>query len=573
MAPMKHNRIFLRIGLLSLVLLLGLLGGYRLTSATDNGPELYPSAICGHAGDIVVIEGINFTPNVLVEVTWAEMVLGTDPFPVQADPAGYLYFQFVVPNDIEGSHPLRVRDGQQVAEIIFNLGLDCPPPATATPVEPILTPTAIPTLAPPTMGPEVARLVCQPEGVQPNTLFQVSGENFQPGVSLYQFRWDGVDIPTSPVGLTVSDDGKFAASVIAPADSYEIHTLIVDDGHGGVASCYVNLIPRNPTPTSTATPTVTPSPTATWTPGPPPGVSLSPTPPPGPGDYCAAIEAAFTRYPLVNSEIDAGITVNNTNTAWPADQVEVRLWQYYNLFEWDTGLAQPLPALTPGETVPLHLKFVSPQSGPTWFQVRLHDIQSGAQLPCPSAWFPLQIIQADLYPPALLVPADDTWLGSRTLTLDWLPAGIPDQRAGQPEKYEVQLIDLGSGLLLYQATAAPLTEISHTLSADYGARQLAWRSRAYNAAGWGRWSTALYFGVDTVAPMVEMSLAGDPGGSADRTRRPALACKPPSYKSVKTAGLKLFPEAPRPSRLKGLLRSGLTAGMGRPTTAESPSCR
>lgn len=499
------------------IILLSILGftllllGYQVNVGAANvSPQLYPSAVCGQVGNIVAVEGKDFTPNVLVTITWTGMPLGTDPAPVQVDPGGSLVFQFIIPNDYGGPHPVRVSDGQSAGEFIFDLGIDCPPPATATPVEPTATATITPTPLPPTPVSEVPRLFCEPEGVLPDSPIQVYGENFQPGSPLYQLRWDGVVVPGSPANLTVGDDGKFALVVVAPSDSYDMHTLVADDGRGGSAPCYVNLVPPNPTPTSTPTPTLTPTATPTWTPGPPPGVTVTVTATPGPQDICAAMDAAFTRYPLVNSQIDAGITVTNLNTPWPADQVQLRIWQNYNRFEWDTGIFQTLPAMAVGEMLPLHLAFSSPQSGPTWFQLRLHEVQSGRELPCASAWFPLQIINAQPYPPALASPPDNVWLNSRQVTLDWLSAEVPD-RAGPVEQVEVQLVDLGSGQLLHQAVSAGVTDLAYTLPDDYGARQLAWRSRAYNPAGWSLWSTALYFGVDTVRPTVDISLAGEQG--------------------------------------------------------------
>jgi hypothetical protein len=475
-------------------------------------PQLYPSAICGRAGEVILVEGKNFTPNSLVDINWAGMTLGTDPSPVQVDATGKIVFQFIVPNDLDGPRPLRVSDGWVSAEILFQLGTECPAPATPTPIEPTSTPTMTSTPIPPTMSPEEPRLSCAPDGVAPDEILQVNGENFHPGVPFYQLRWDGVIIPWSPAGLTVGDNGKFTLSIVAPSDTYDMHTLVADDGRGGLAICYVNVVPRNPTPTSTATPTLVPTATPTWTPGPPPGITVTPTAIPDIGDYCAVIEAAFTRYPLVNSQIDAGITVRNINAPWPADQLQVRIWQYYNLFQWDTGVTQNLPAMAQGETMPMHLIFSSPQSGPTWFQVRLHEIATGRELMCPSAWYPLQIINAEPGPPAMLAPLDNVWLNTRQLNLDWLPAEVPD-RAGPIEQYEVQLVDLGSGELAYQATRPDITHLSYPLSNDYGARQLAWRARVYNAAGWGLWSTALYFGVDTISPNVELSLTGEQGNN------------------------------------------------------------
>ncbi|MCP4572736.1 MAG: hypothetical protein GY838_10330, partial [bacterium] len=74
-------------------------------------------------------------------------------------------------------------------------------------------------------------------------------------------------------------------------------------------------------------------------------------------------------------------------------------------------------------------------------------------------------------------------------------------------------MDLGSGDLLYQAVGPDVTEWTHTLDADYGARQLAWRVRAHNSASWSRWATAFYFGVDTVGPAVDMALSGTAGNN------------------------------------------------------------
>lgn len=501
---MGRNRLLV---FLIFVLVIAGIGNLAVVGASGV-PQLYPSASCGQAGDIVVVEGKGFTPNGLVDITWSGMALGTEPYPVQTGPDGRLHFQFIVPNDHQGPHPVRAADSQGTAEFTFDLGAACLPPATAIPPEPGPSPTFTPTPLPPTPAPDVPRLVCEQDGVPPDTTLQVSGENFHPGVPIYQVRWDSVVIPWLPAGLTVGDNGKFTLSVVAPSDTYEIHTLVVADGQGEVAACYVNLVPRDPTPTPSPTATLTPTPSPTWTPGPPPGITVTPTAIPGPGAYCAAIEAAFSRYPLVHSQIDAGLTVTNLNQAWPAGEVQLRIWQYYNMFEWDTGISQGLPALNQGETMPVHLRFTSPQSGPTWFQVRLHELVSGRELPCPSAWYPLNIIEAAPYPPALVKPPDNVWLNSRQLTLDWLPAEA-SYGAAPAEQYELQLADLGTGELLAETTAGSITDFPHTLTQDYGARQLTWRARASNPAGWGMWATALYFGVDTVRPVVEMTLAGD----------------------------------------------------------------
>lgn len=473
--------------------------------------QLYASMVCGKAGNVVTVEGAGFSPSSLVHITWSGVSLGTDPTLVQADPTGRIAFSFIVPNDHDGAHPVQVSDGTHAADFVFNLGIDCPAPATATPTAATATPTWTPTPIPPTSLPEMPRLFC-PDTMIPDETVQISGENFHPGGHFYQLRWDGVVIPWSPPGLTIGNDGKFTLSFIALSDDYGIHTLVADDGKNGMAVCYANLVPRNPTPTSTASPTPTYSPTPTSTAGPPPGITVTPTAIPGVHDYCADIEAAFTRYPTVNGQIDAGIELTNTNIPWGSNELQVRIWQYYNMFAWDTGTYSYLPAMNQGETTTLHLSFESPQSGPTWFQVRLRKGPDGPESFCTSAWYPLVVMPAEPGQPALLAPLDDTWLNSKEVTLRWSSPEVPEG-AGSVEQYEAQLVDvLGGGNLIYQATGPNDMELSHSLAGDYAARQLAWRVRARNSTGWGLWSTALYFGVDTSRPTTEISLDGQLGG-------------------------------------------------------------
>ncbi len=527
-----------------LVLVLTLMGVGRapvaialLVTSTPGPAQLYPSTVCGYVGNVVIVDGAGFTPSALVQVTWSGMGLGADPSPVQVDPAGRFTFRFVVPNDYPGPRQVRAWDGVREAQFTFMLGTDCPQPtATFTPSLPTPTFTLTPTATPPTPVAEDSRLFCEPGVVMPDDHVTVRGENFHPGGHFYQIRWDGVVIPWAPEGLTVGDDGRFTLWFAAPSDTYELHTLVADDGYGNTAACYVNLAPRNPTPTWTPTPTLTPSPTPTWTPGPPPGIAVTPPATPSPGEWCASIDAAFTRDPLANTDpaastgrqVDAGIIVTNTDpaastgnhVAWANGQVQVGVWKYNNLVESDTGARAPLPAMSPGDETSVHLVLQASDPGPTWFQVRLVDAASGLVLDCASEWFTLYVRNAEPYPPPLAEPPDAVWLNTRQVSLDWLPAGIPDG-SWPVDDYEVHLVDLASGdplhggtTLLYQATGPYVTDWAHQLDADYGAGQLAWRARAHSAAGWGLWSTTFYFGVDTAAPQVTMSvngLAGDDG--------------------------------------------------------------
>jgi len=483
---------------------------------TVGPPLLAPAALCGRVGDVVTVDGANFVASALVNITWSGMALGTTPSPVQADPAGRFRFTFVVPNDYAGPHLVRASDGLRVAQFTFSLGQDCLPPTpteTSTPV-PSPTPTEIatPTTTPPAEEP---RLRCEPDASVPEQVIYVYGENFHPGGHFYQLRWDGVVIPWAPDGLTVGDDGKFTLWFAAPSDSYEIHTLVADDGKGGLAECYIDLMPRDPTPTWTPTPTLTPTPTATWTPGPPPRITVTPTLEPSPFEYCMEADAVFTRDPLVDTRVDAGIVLTNTNTTWEDNRVQVAIWQYYRLQASDTGVRFSLPSLTGGESLTLRQQFQTTQyAGPVWFQVRLLNTLTGqasvCTSPCTSPWFVLYAQDDEPYAPPLIKPPDNVWLDSRELDMDWLAAGIPDG-AGPVDSYEVHLMDLGSGDLLYQQTGADMTQWSHQLYADYGARQLAWRARAHNSGGWGRWATAFYFGVDTIRPVVDIALAGTAG--------------------------------------------------------------
>jgi hypothetical protein len=481
---------------------------------TAGPPLLAPSALCGRVGDVVTVDGENFGVNAPVNITWSGMVLGTTPLPVQADPAGRFRFTFVVPNDYAGPHLVRASDGLRVAQFTFSLGQDCLPPAptkTSTPVpSPTPTETATPTTTPPAENP---RLRCEPEAVVPEQVIYVYGENFHPGGHFYQLRWDGVVIPWAPDGLTVGDDGTFTLWFAAPSDSYEVHTLVADDGQGGLAECYIDLMPRDPTPTWTPTATLTPTPTATWTPGPPPRITVTPTLEPSPFEYCMAADAVFTRDPLVDSRIDAGIVLTNTNAAWEDNRVQVAIWQYYRLQTSDTGVRFSLPALASGESLTLRQQFQTTQyAGPVWFQVRLLNTLTGQASVCTSPWFVLYAQDDEPYAPPLLAPPDNVWLDSRQLDLDWLEAGLP-AGAGPVDGYEVHLMDLGGGDLLYQQTGADMTGWQHLLAADYGARQLAWRARAHNSGGWGRWATAFYFGVDTIRPVVDVALAGTAGAN------------------------------------------------------------
>jgi hypothetical protein len=485
---------------------------------TSGPPQVYPSATCGQVSNVVVVDGANFTPSALVQVTWSGMVVGSDPAPVQVDPAGRFEFEFIVPNDYPGPHVVRTWDGVRTAQFSFSLGVSCPPPPpTATPFRPTPTYTPTPSATPPTPVTEEARLFCEPDGAVPNMQVAVRGENFHPGGHFYQLRWDGVIIPWAPEGLTVGDDGRFTLWFAAPSDTYELHTLVADDGQGSSAACYINLMPRDPTPTWTPTVTLTPTPSPTWTPGPPPGITLTPTASPEPTQFCATVDAAFTRHPLADARIDAGLVVTNTNVAWPDNRVQVGIWRYYNLASADTGARATLPAMAPGEQVPVHLELPAAGPGPTWFQARLLDAATGQALDCASDWYPLYVRSGEPYPPPLVLPSDGAWLDNRQLSLDWLEAGVPDG-AGPVDGYEVHLMDVaGGGLshgeatLLYQASGPYVTGWAYGLSADYGDRQLAWRARAHNAAGWGLWAGPFYFGVDTVSPEVTMSLHGQVG--------------------------------------------------------------
>ncbi|MCL4298431.1 MAG: hypothetical protein KJ077_22030 [Anaerolineae bacterium] len=482
-------------------------------SPTVGPPLLLPAATCGQIGAVVTVEAVNFSPNALASLTWSGLPLGTDPSPLQADPVGRLRFTFVVPNDYAGPHLVRVADGLRLAQFTFSLGEDCaPPPPTemATPAAsptPTWTPTA--TATPPA---ELPRLRCEPEAAVPDTVIYVYGENFHPGGLFHQLRWDGVAIPWAPNGLTVGDDGKFMLWFATPSDTYELHTLVADDGRGSTAECYLDLLPRDPTPTWTPTASLTPTPTATWTPGPPPRITVTPTLEPSPFDFCVEADAVFSRNPLVDTLIDAGLVLTNTYTAWPENRLQLAIWQYDQLQAADTGVRFSLPGLPAGQALTLRQQFqVTRSAGPAWFQLRLVDQTTGQESICGSSpWFVLYVQDDEPYPPPLLEPADNIWLNRRDLTLAWLPAEIPPG-AGPVDGYELHLLDRDGVSLLEQVIGPEVSGWSYPLAADYGERQLAWRVRAHNAAGWGRWATAFYFGVDTTAPAVNLSLAGTPG--------------------------------------------------------------
>lgn len=476
-------------------------------------PQLLPAAVCGQAGAVVTVEGVNFSPNALVSLTWSGMPLGSDPAPLQADPAGRLVFTLVVPNDYAGPHLVHVSDGAHQAQFTFTLGEQCAPPpptATATPSA-VPTPTRTPTLTA-TPPAELPRLRCQPEAAVPDTVIYLYGENFHPGGFFYQLRWDGVIIPWAPNGLTVGDDGKFMLWFSAPSDTYEVHTLVADDGRGGLAECYVDLLPRDPTPTWTPTATLTPTPSPTWTPGPPPRITVTPTLEPSPFDFCAEANAVFSRDPVVDTRIDAGLVLTNTSTAWPEGRLQLAIWQYYQLQAADTGVRFSLPALATGQALTLRQPFqASHSAGPVWFQLRLVDQSTGLESVCGSSpWFVLYAQDDEPYPPPLLEPPDNVWLNSRDLHLTWRPAETPPG-AGPVDGYELHLLDLDGVSLLEQVVGPEVTGWPLSLAADTGERRLAWRARAHNAGGWGRWATPFYFGLDTTAPTVNLSLAGTPG--------------------------------------------------------------
>lgn len=348
------------------------------------------------------------------------------------------------------------------------------------------------------------RLRC--DAASPGDVVYVQGEDFTPGAILAQLRWDGVVIPWSPDGLTVGDNGRFTLWFTVPSDTYELHTLVANDSEGGQGECYLNLTPHHPTPTQTPTPTLTPSPTPTATPGPPPEITITPIP--APTDYCAVMSAAFTRDLVAGSTIQVGLDVINTNIAWPANQVQIGLWQYYNLDESDTGERVNLPALATGARTTLSFSFQENESGPIWYQLRLIDTTTGLLSGCVSAWYALYIQEAVPYPPPVLEPANNVWLDTRRLSLAWLAAEVPSG-AGSVTQYEVQLSQVGGGDLLYQATGSTLA--NYILATDYGANRLAWRVRAQNDAGWGAWSNHFYFGVDTNQPVVTITVQGTVG--------------------------------------------------------------
>jgi len=480
-------------------------------TATGGPPELFADALCGRVGDDVSVTGDNFSPNQLIAVTWSGFGLATIPETVQADPAGRLRFSFVVPNDEAGPHLVQASDGLQMAQFSFTLGAAC---ATPTPTEtavPTATPTPTQTPTPTADVPQPA-LTCDPAAARPDETIYVHGEDFHPGGHFDQLRWDGVIIPWAPAGLTVGDDGRFDLWFNAPSDTFELHTLVADDGKGGRAECYIDLMPPDPTPTWTPTPTLTPTPTATWTPGPPPRMTVTPTLTPAPEEYCAAIAAVFRPEPaLSGAQIEAGIELTNLNRAWGDNQLQLGMWQYSGLAESDTGVRLPLPALAAGETLTLRHRFPAPpDAGPVWFQLRLIEQGSGALSNCTSPWFGLPVIDNAPDAPPLIEPPDGVWLDRRELTLDWLPPAVPDG-AGPVEEYEVQVIEVDGEALLFERTGQAITTWPYEFAADYGARQLAWRARARNSGGWGRWATAFYFGVDTIRPAVDIAVSGTAG--------------------------------------------------------------
>jgi hypothetical protein len=220
-----------------------------LNAYTDANPDsrsarLFPSALCGQVGAVVDVEGENFTPSASLILTWSGLPLGTAPSPVQVDPTGRFSLSLVVPNDFAGPHLIRVSDGSRLAQFTFTLGETCqPPPPTETPT-PVPSPTSTETATPTApVSSDQPRLRCEPETAIPDQTITVDGENFHPGGHFHELRWDGVVIPWAPTGLTVGDDGKFTLWFTAPSDTYELHTLVADDGQGGWAKIVRMMAP------------------------------------------------------------------------------------------------------------------------------------------------------------------------------------------------------------------------------------------------------------------------------------------------------------------------------------------
>jgi hypothetical protein len=511
---MRHKVLFyVLVGMLTVVVLF-LVGQAVVFSQAPDIPMLSVSATCGIAGNAVTVIGSNFNANAIITARWSGMMLGTDPARIQADALGGFTFVFVVPNDYYGPHVLEVTDGprtgERTAQVTINLQPVCAPATlTPTPSVPTPTPTATATATRPTPVAEVARLFCEPEWGLIGQTITIRGENFHAGFHFYQMRWDGVVIPWAPEGLTVGGDGKFVARIVVPNDTYSLHTVIADDGAGYTAVCYLDLRPSDPTPTWTPTMTRTPQPTATWTPGAPPNVTVTPTLTPEQSQYCAEADGVFTVGPYYSDRIEAGIAITNTNVAWETGQLIAEVWMYRNLSQQDTGMRYEVPGLQPGQSTTIHMVLGDP-TFPTWYQVRFKS-NTGDPSPCVSDWFLMKQYQAVPNPPAILLPADGTWMNTRDVGFSWESGGVPIGAGGIVE-YEFELTDMRTGDITTTSLRADQLEWAETFMVDFPEDSLAWRVRARNIGGWSDWSSIAYFGIDSTAPDTElMTVAGEPG--------------------------------------------------------------
>ena len=463
-------------------------------------PALYPAQTCGFGGDVVTVNGDGFPADSLLTVTWSNMPLGTIPARVQSDAFGRVAFSFVVPYGENGSYIVSVDTGTGGDTFTFTLGRTCPAPPTPTAATATATHTPLPTPTPPTPVLDAPQLTC-PDTVIAGEVFTFFGTRFHPGTEIAAVHWDGISMPfTAPA---IDNAGTVTGSLVAPADSFTLHTLTVTDAAGGSAACFPNLIPARPTATPSPSPTLTPTPSPTSTPGPPPGITITPTTTPAPTQICADIAVQYTRRPLAGDIIDAGISLTNTGNDWSS--ASMSLWLYQNLRESDTGNRVTLPALSSGENVTLPFSFPAPDTpGQVWYQWRLADS------PCASDWQPLTLSPAVPFPPGRIAPADGTLLNKRAVALDWLPAQLP-AGALPVIDYEVQVLAMADGILFDET----VTETAAVFAAaqDYPPGQLAWRVRARNATGWSLWTPSFYFGIDTRPPTVELTVNGVPGSN------------------------------------------------------------
>jgi hypothetical protein len=170
--------------------------------------ELNP--IRGNNGTSVVVTGLGFGPNTLVNITFDSLPVATTPASVQTNSNGTFSALFAVDSNVPGSHTIRATD-------LFGN-----------------TNTATFTV--------IRQVTSSSSNVNVLQAITLTGVGFD-AYSTINLTWDGSPISTLRAVLTTDAQGGFVAMITVPLSPYGPHSIVATDGNYNAASVNVTIVP------------------------------------------------------------------------------------------------------------------------------------------------------------------------------------------------------------------------------------------------------------------------------------------------------------------------------------------